>query len=44
MIIQCLCTLVLCLSYRFVYVINCLGNKKIKRKTLMVLRYLILRD
>jgi hypothetical protein len=42
MIIHYLYTLFLCLSYRLVYVIICLGDKKIKRKALMILRCLIL--
>jgi hypothetical protein len=44
MIIHCLCTLILCLDYRLVYVIVCLLNEKIKRKTLLVLRCLTLGD
>jgi hypothetical protein len=42
MIIHCLHMLILCLDYRLVYVIVCLLNKKIKRKTLMVIRCLAL--
>jgi hypothetical protein len=42
MIIHGLHMLILCLDYRLVYVIVCLLNKKIKRKTLMVIRCLTL--
>jgi hypothetical protein len=42
MIIHYLYMLILCLDYRLVYVIVCFLNKKIKRKTLMVIKCLTL--
>jgi hypothetical protein len=42
MLIQSMCTLILCLSYRLVYVIIYLLNKINKKETLLVLRCLIL--
>jgi hypothetical protein len=42
MFIQCLCTLILCLNYRLVYVLNYSLNKMNKKETLVVNRCLIL--
>jgi hypothetical protein len=42
MFIHSLCTLILYLDYRLVYVLNCSLNKINKKKTLVVNGYLIL--